>query len=65
MVTRGPFQEFMRLKVTQSVADNYEEEKFQTPASKTDKMAMLIHSITVQTSALTGFDEGDNIIVHI
>ena len=64
-VNHGPFMEFMRLKVVMSAADTYDEQDFQTPASKTENLAMLIHQITVSTSTWTGAVEGDNMIMHI
>lgn len=45
MVTKGPFMEFLRGRLTETVSGTYCEVELKTPASKTEKLAMLIHKV--------------------
>ena len=43
-----PFMEFVRASVTESAANTFTETETPTPASKTEKLAMLIHFAEIQ-----------------
>lgn len=47
MVTKGPFMEFIAGALIMSAANTYTEIELPTPASKSEKLAMLIHQITM------------------
>ncbi|MBA7586626.1 hypothetical protein ES708_28629 [subsurface metagenome] len=49
-MAKGPFMEYLRQTVTQSGANAYTEHEIATPTSKTENMAMLIHSIEFSAS---------------
>jgi len=49
-MAKGPFMEFLRAKVTQVTANVYAEAQIPCPTSKTENMAMLIHSIELRPS---------------
>jgi hypothetical protein len=51
-MAKGPFMEYMRAKVEQAVINTYYEVQLATPSSKTENMAMLIHSIEFHPLAL-------------
>ncbi|MBA7708002.1 hypothetical protein ES703_116889 [subsurface metagenome] len=66
-MAKGPFLEFLRANVRQSAADAYTEKEVATPASKTETMAMLIHSIELYPEAQIDGEpvQGDHIDVHV
>lgn len=45
MVTKGPFMEYLRGRITEAVSGTYAEVELKTPSSKTEKLAMLIHQV--------------------
>ncbi|MBA7551421.1 hypothetical protein ES705_43961 [subsurface metagenome] len=47
-MAKGPFMEFLRAEVTMAIVDTYEEVQIPTPTSKTENLAMLIHSIELE-----------------
>ncbi|MBA7550116.1 hypothetical protein ES705_42622 [subsurface metagenome] len=51
-MAKGPFMEFLRGYLAQTAANAYEELQIPTPASKTENLAMLIHSIELQPDRL-------------
>ncbi|MBA7550140.1 hypothetical protein ES705_42646 [subsurface metagenome] len=51
-MSKGPFMEFLRVAVTETAANIYTEEQVQTPTSKTENMAMLIHSIEMDPNRI-------------
>jgi hypothetical protein len=51
-MAKGPFMEFLRAIVTQTAINAYKEVQIPTPTSKTENMAMLIHSIELRPSVL-------------
>ncbi|MBA7551079.1 hypothetical protein ES705_43613 [subsurface metagenome] len=50
-MAKGPFMEFLRAEVLQTVANTYAEIQIPTPTSKTENLAMLIHSIELEPSS--------------
>ncbi len=50
-MAKGPFMEFLRANVLMAVANKYEEVQIPTPTSKTENLAMLIHSIELEPSS--------------
>jgi hypothetical protein len=44
-MAKGPFMEFLRATISQSATNAYAQIQIPTPTSKTENMAMLIHSI--------------------
>jgi len=53
-MAKGPFMEFLRGRVTQAAINTYAETEIRTPASKTEKMAVLIHMIEFHGDDLEG-----------
>ncbi|MBA7546349.1 hypothetical protein ES705_38739 [subsurface metagenome] len=51
-MAKGPFMEFLRADVKQTVVDTYKEVQIPTPTSKTENMAMLIHEIYLEPNRL-------------
>ncbi|MBA7553689.1 hypothetical protein ES705_46285 [subsurface metagenome] len=51
-MAKGPFMEFLRAIVTQTAINTFAEVQIPTPTSKTENMAMLIHSIQMQPNNL-------------
>ncbi|MBA7550727.1 hypothetical protein ES705_43250 [subsurface metagenome] len=51
-MAKGPFMEFMRGSLAQSAANVFTEREVQTPTSKTETMAMLIHQIELRPARL-------------
>ena len=51
-MAKGPFMEFLRARVLQTAANTYEEVQIPTPTSKTENMAMLIHSIELAPASI-------------
>ncbi|MBA7551082.1 hypothetical protein ES705_43616 [subsurface metagenome] len=49
-MAKGPFMEFLRAEVLMETPDVYAEVQIPTPTSKTENMAMLIHSIELEPS---------------
>lgn len=66
-MAKGPFMEYLRATVTQSAPNTYTEIQFPTPASKTETLAMLIHSIELHPSALMEIapTSADSISAHL
>ncbi len=66
-MAKGPFMEFLRAKVSQAVMNTYEEKQIPTPTSRTETMAMLIHSIELLPSSLsdTAPTNSDAIFTHL
>ena len=66
-MAKGPFMEFLRAKAVQSTANTYAEIMIPTPTSKTESMAMLIHSIELEpTNVLdTTVNNGDLASMHL
>ena len=66
-MVKGPFMEFLRGNVVQAAINTYAELQVPTPASKTENMAMLIHSIEIHPSRLvdTTPTNGDFMEVHV
>lgn len=48
-MAKGPFMEWLRNRVQESAVNTYTEEEIPTPASRTEKMAMLIHQVQFHT----------------
>ena len=51
-MAKGPFMEYLRARVTMTAANTYTEVILQTPTSKTENMAMLIHTIEFEPARL-------------
>jgi len=51
-MAKGPFMEFLRASVVLTAADAYTETQIPTPTSKTENLAMLIHSIELDPAAV-------------
>jgi len=51
-MAKGPFMEFLRGIVTMTSANSYKEIQIPCPTSKTESMAMLIHSVELQPDRL-------------
>ncbi|MBA7550795.1 hypothetical protein ES705_43318 [subsurface metagenome] len=51
-MAKGPYMEFLRGKAQQTANNTYAETQIPTPTSKTENMAMLIHSVELVPSAL-------------
>ena len=51
-MAKGPFMEFLRGYALQTAANAYKETQIPCPTSKTESMAMLIHSIELSPSLL-------------
>ncbi len=51
-MAKGPFMEYLRAYPSQAVINTYVEVQMATPSSKTENMAMLIHSIEFHPLAL-------------
>ncbi|MBA7703987.1 hypothetical protein ES703_112784 [subsurface metagenome] len=52
-MAKGPFMEYLRQRVAQTAANSFTEIEIATPTSKTENMAMLIHSIELYPSSYT------------
>ncbi|MBA7549661.1 hypothetical protein ES705_42152 [subsurface metagenome] len=66
-MAKGPFLEFLRADVKQTAADTFTEGEIPTPSSKTESMAMLIHSIELQPSKLIADEptDLDNVMMSV
>jgi len=66
-MAKGPFMEFLRGKVAQTVVNTYAELQIPTPTSKTENMAMLIHSIELEPALMAQSlpTTGDSVHVHL
>ncbi|MBA7556203.1 hypothetical protein ES705_48902 [subsurface metagenome] len=66
-MAKGPFMEFLRALVVQTAINTYQEIQMPTPTSKTENMAMLIHSIELYpTNILAGsIANGDVLHAHL
>lgn len=65
MSSKGPFMEWMRLRAATITNDTYREQEWETPTSKTEKMAMLIHKIQFHIDDITGMANDDEIDVDL
>ncbi len=64
-MAKGPFMEFLRARVTQPTMNLYEELQMPTPTSKTENMAMLIHSVEFIPSTLTAVAPAANDFIYL
>ena len=66
-MAKGPFMEFIRVDFSLSAANIYTEEEVATPSSRTETMAMLIHSIEMYPTiqADTTPTNNDSINLHV
>ncbi|MBA7703837.1 hypothetical protein ES703_112634 [subsurface metagenome] len=66
-MAKGPFMEYLRASAIQTAANAYKETTIPTPTSKTENLAMLIHSIEMVPAALidTTPTNADNVTVHV
>ena len=67
-MAKGPFMEFLRAYLDMSAANAYTEMQIPTPSSKTETMAMLIHSIELVLGSLTDPTtpaDGDQMQAHL
>ena len=66
-MAKGPFIEFLRASIAQTAANAYIETQLATPASKTESMAMLIHSVEFEFTDLvdTAPANADIISAHL
>ena len=51
-MAKGPYMEFLRARALQAAINTYAETQIPTPTSKTENMAMLIHSIEIVPAML-------------
>ncbi|MBA7550106.1 hypothetical protein ES705_42612 [subsurface metagenome] len=66
-MAKGPFMEYLRAGVVQDAANVYAEVQIPTPTSKTENMAMLIHTIEMHPSILLDAQpaQGDMMLQHV
>lgn len=66
MVNNGPFMEFLRFSVDESAANTFTQgDPIQTPNSKTENLAMLIHTIDLMIKDGLDGEDGDSIEVQL
>lgn len=63
MVNKGPFMEFLNIRVNQAVANTWTTAPWATPSSKTEKMAMLIHKIIFEHTILDAPAQDDHTLL--
>jgi len=64
-MAKGPYMEYLRAKALQTTMNQYIETQIPTPTSKTENLAMLIHSIELVPSMILAIAPANSDIMQV